>query len=459
MSLTEYMNSLHGKRIAVIGIGVSNTPLIEALLDSGNDVTACDKRSREQLGELAEKLEAKGAKLHLGADYLAPLDCDLVFRTPGIHPQNPAFLQAVGKAEVTSEMEVFFQLCPCKIVAVTGSDGKTTTTSIIAELLQAAGYTVHLGGNIGKPLLTEIPQMQPEDFAVLELSSFQLHSMQCAPDVAVITNVSPNHLDVHPSYEDYIDAKAQIFRGQKPAGCLVLNQDNEITRSYADKAPGRLRFFSRQGKVENGVYVRDGVLYAVRDGVESKIMDEAEILLPGKHNVENYCAAFAATMDFVSAPVQRQVAMSFKGVAHRLEQIRVLRGVTYINDSIASSPTRTIAGLRALQQKPLLIAGGYDKKIPFDGLGDEICQRVKALFLTGFTADKIRAAVEQSAYYAENPLPIVVTEEFRDAVLAAHAMAEPGDIVLMSPACASFDKFKNFADRGNTFRKIVNELE
>lgn len=459
MTLGEYMQSLHGKKIGVVGIGVSNTPLLEALLDSGNDVTACDRRDRAALEGLAERLEAKGGKLHLGPDYLKDLHCDLVFRTPGIHPENPEFRAAVGTAKVTSEMEVFFALCPCRIIAVTGSDGKTTTTSIIAELLRAGGYTVHLGGNIGKPLLTEVPNMKPEDFAVLELSSFQLHSMICAPDVAVVTNVSPNHLDVHPDYADYIAAKEQIFCNQKSDACLVLNLDNNITKNFAAEAKGRVRFFSRTVAMQNGVFSKDGTLYASRNYAVEAILPETEILLPGKHNVENYCAAFAATLDYVSADVYRKVARNYKGVAHRLERIRILNGVTYINDSIASSPTRTIAGLRALETKPILIAGGYDKQIPFEELGDEICQRVKALFLTGFTAEKIKQAVERSVHYDPLRLRITVMDDFKETILAASRLAEDGDTVLLSPACSSFDKFQNFAHRGDTFREIVNGLE
>lgn len=459
MTLQEYLHSLHGKRVAVVGIGVSNTPLIEALLSSGNDVTACDKRSRKDLGELADHLESCGAKLRLGAEYLRDLNCDLVFRTPGIHPNNPEFRAAVGNAQVTSEMEAFFSLCPCRTIAITGSDGKTTTSSIIARLLEAQGFTVHLGGNIGKPLLTEIPHMRPDDFAVLELSSFQLHSMFCAPDVAVITNVSPNHLDVHPSYEDYIAAKKQIFLNQRPGSRLVLNQDNSITTDFAKEARGQVLFFSRRGSVANGVFSKDGTLYAARDYEVEAILPETEILLPGKHNVENYCAAFAATLGLVSTDVYRTVARNYKGVAHRLERVRVHKGVTYINDSIASSPTRTIAGLRSFEKKPILIAGGYDKQIPFDDLGDEIAQRVKALYLTGFTAEKIKAAVERSVYYDPMRLPITVMDDFRETILAASAAAREGDTVLLSPACSSFDKFRNFAHRGDTFRQIVSELE
>ena len=461
MTLDSYINGLKGRSIAVIGVGVSNRPLLKLLLDAGCDVTARDARTREKLGEeLAAQLERAGCRLRLGEDYLGELEEEVIFRTPGLHPFKPELVAARERgALVTSEMEAFFSLCPCRIAAVTGSDGKTTTTTILSELLKKEGYTVWLGGNIGTPLLDKVPQMRPEHFAVLELSSFQLHSMKCRPDIAVITNVSPNHLDVHPSYEDYQTAKKQIFLGQKQDDVLVLNADNAITRSFAPEAKGQVRFFSRAETPEEGVYLKDGVIYAAHNGESHPVMNADDILLPGLHNVENYMAAFAATRDLVSDQSCRAVAGEFKGVAHRLEQIRVLRGVTYCNDSIASSPTRTAAGLHALKIKPILIAGGYDKHIPFDGLGDEICLHVKELFLTGFTAEKIAAAVKASAHYDPEKLKIHIMDDFTETVLAASQTAEPGDMVLLSPACASFDKFKNFEERGNTFRRIVMEME
>ena len=461
MTLKSYISSLVGKKIAVIGIGVSNRPLLKLLLDAGCDVTARDKSDRAKLGEeTAAALERAGCRLRLGEDYMEDLTEDVIFRPPGMHPFQPALAAARERgAVVTSEMEAFFAVCPCRILAVTGSDGKTTTTTIISELLKAQGYTVYLGGNIGTPLLDKADQMKPEDFAVLELSSFQLHSMVCRPDVAVITNVSPNHLDVHPSYEDYQWAKKQIFLRQRKDDLLVLNADNDITAGFAPEAPGRLRMFSRKTQPENGVFLRDGVICRSRNGEAARLMDADEILLPGMHNVENYMAAFSATQDLVSDEVCRRVARSFRGVEHRLEMIRELRGVTYCNDSIASSPTRTIAGLHALKLKPILIAGGYDKHIPFDALGDEICLHVKELFLTGFTADKIAEAVKKSPYYDPEKLPMHIMDDFTDTVLAAAAAAGEGDMVLLSPACASFDKFKNFAERGNTFRRIIMEME
>jgi len=458
MTLYDYIESIKNKKICVIGIGVSNTPLIEKLLEHGCVVTACDKRTPEQLGEDYTRLADMGADFCLGDDYLKNLDYDIVFRTPGLMPFDP-HLEAVRARGgiVTSEMEVFFALCPCKILAVTGSDGKTTTTTIISELLKAQGYTVHLGGNIGKPLLCEVDSMKPTDFAVLELSSFQLHSMSCKPDVAVITNISPNHLDKHKDYQDYIDAKSFIFAEQDKNNRLVLNHENEYSSYYAEKAKSDIAYFSRVCKPISGVFSDDKYIYRVKDGVKSVVMEIGEIRLPGTHNLENYMAAFAATEGLVSDEVCVSVAKSFNGVEHRLERVRELKGVVYINDSIGTSPSRTAAGLNALKVKPILIAGGYDKHIPFDTLGDDICLKVKKLFLTGATADKIAAAVKASKYY-DDSFPMVIMDDFKETVLAASACAEAGDIVLLSPACAAFDKFKNFMERGKYFKQIVMEL-
>ena len=461
MTLDLYIAGLKGKRIAVVGLGVSNMPLLEKLLAAGCDVTGRDKRDEQTFGTAeAERLRAAGCALRLGPDYLEELTEDVIFRTPGLHPFAPQLAEAKARGAVlTSEMEAFFAVCPCPVIAVTGSDGKTTTTTIISELLKAEGYTVHLGGNIGTPLLTKADAMKPEDVAVLELSSFQLHSMRCRPHVAVITNVSPNHLDIHPSYADYQAAKKQIFLNQGEDDVLVVNADNDITRAMAGEAKGERRFFSRRERVDNGCFFADDAVWRAENGTVTRLLGAEDILLPGLHNVENYMAAFAATRGLVSDETCRKVAGSFRGVAHRLEMIRTLRGVTYCNDSIASSPTRTIAGLHALRQRPILIAGGYDKHIPFDGLGTEICRCVKELFLTGFTAEKIAAAVIASPEYDPEKLKIHIIDDFREAVLSASAAAGEGDLVLLSPACASFDKFKNFEERGNTFRRIVAELE
>ena len=459
MTLNEYVDSIKNKRIAVIGAGVSNLPLIRLLLDGGCDITVCDKRSAGEMGEDGEELLRRGAKLKLGEDYLEELDQDLIFRTPGLMPFDPHLLAAREKGSlITSEMEVFFSLCPCRTIAITGSDGKTTTSTVIAELLKIAGYTVHLGGNIGRPLLCDVPRMKSEDFAVLELSSFQLHSMTCRPNVAVVTNISPNHLDKHKDYQDYIDAKMSIFSSQTKEDRLVLNLGDGHASYYAANADSALRWFSDQHPVRNGAYCLDGVLYRAVNDEARAVIDAEEIRIPGAHNVQNYLAAFAATEGLVSDEVCRSVAKSFAGVEHRLEQVREFGGVLFINDSIASSPTRTGAGLRALKRKPLIIVGGYDKHIAFDTLGDDLCRYAKKVYISGATADKIRTAIENSSYYAGSGLPFEMIDDFRDAVLLAAGEAERGDIVLLSPACAAFDHFKNFAERGRYFKKIVMEL-
>ncbi len=459
MTLNDYVNSIKDKRIAVIGAGVSNMPLIRLLLLYGCDVTVCDKRGVEELGMDALELINMGAKLRLGEKYLEGLNHDIIFRTPGLMPFAPHLERAVeGGSVLTSEMEVFFALCPCRTIAVTGSDGKTTTSTIISELLKAAGYTVHLGGNIGNPLLCEVSQMKKDDVAVLELSSFQLHSMSCHPNRAVVTNISPNHLDKHKDYQDYIDAKMAVFAEQDENDLLVLNRDDGHTEYYRQYAHAQIALFSDKAEVTDGTYAENGVIYRAHNGERCEVMRVDEIKLPGEHNVLNYLAAFAATDGLVGDDICRGVAMSFGGVEHRLEQVRVLHGVTYVNDSIGTSPTRTSAGLHSIH-RPIVIAGGYDKHIPFDGLGDELCRYAKSVFLTGDTAEKIRAAIEGSRYYTESGIKVTMVDDFREAVLAASASAEEGDTVLLSPACAAFDRFRNFAERGKYFKKIVMELE
>ena len=447
-----YFESLKGKKIAVFGLGVSNRPLVRLLLEFGCDVLGCDRTPREKLdGEVLE-LEAAGCKLSVGDGYLDHLDADLVFRTPGMHPGNPALEDLRSKgAEVTSEMEVFFEVCPCTILAVTGSDGKTTTTTLISEMLKAAGKTVWVGGNIGAPLLPRVREMNPEDYAVVELSSFQLMDMKRSPHIAVVTNLAPNHLDIHKDMDEYVEAKKTIFRYQGREDILVVNADNAITASF--KGNGVTRTFSRQGR---DAYVRVVGDTITRGGVP--VLKKGDILIPGEHNVENYMAAIAAVDGLVDDETIRQVAKTFGGVEHRIELVRVKDGVRYYNDSIASSPSRTIAGLRSFPEKVILIAGGYDKHIPYDVLGPEICAHVKLLVLGGATGPKIRAAVEDCPDYRPGCPEIVDCGDFTAAVKAAAAAARSGDVVLMSPASAAFDQFKNFMARGKYFKDMVMEL-
>ena len=447
-----YFQSLKGKKIAVFGLGVSNRPLVRLLLEFGCDVLGCDRTPREKLDREVLDLEAAGCKLSVGESYLEGLEADLVFRTPGMHPGNPALeaLRAKG-AEVTSEMEVFFEVCPCTILAITGSDGKTTTTTLVSEMLKAAGKTVWVGGNIGTPLLPRVREMRAGDFAVVELSSFQLMDMKRSPHVAVVTNLAPNHLDVHKDMEEYVEAKKNIFRFQGKDDILIVNADNEITAPL--RGNGATKTFSRQGKNANVMLAGDTIC---RDG--QPVLDKKDILIPGEHNVENYMAAIAAVQGLVEDETIRQVAKTFGGVEHRIELVRIRDGVRFYNDSIASSPSRTIAGLRSFPEKVLLIAGGYDKHIPYDVLGPEICSHVKKLYLGGATGQKIRAAVENCPEYKPGAPEIVDCGDFASAVKAAAAGAVSGDVVLMSPASAAFDQFKNFMVRGEFFKKMVMEL-
>ena len=447
----QYFTSLRGKKIAVLGLGVSNRPLVKLLLEFGCDVTGCDRTPREKLDAEVLELEKAGCALSLGDGYLEGVEADVLFRTPGMHPGNPAIVALAQKgAQVTSEMEVFFEVAPCHLIAVTGSDGKTTTTTLISEMLKAAGKTVWLGGNIGTPLLPLVRQMREEDFAVVELSSFQLMDMRRSPQIAVVTNLAPNHLDVHKDMEEYVEAKKNIFKFQGADHKLILNADNAITASFTGN--GETRFFSRQGS--GYVDVREGVI--CRGGQE--VLNTADILIPGVHNIENYMAAIAAVEGLVSDEVICQVAKNFGGVEHRIELVRIRDGVKFYNDSIASSPSRTIAGLRSFREKVILIAGGHDKHIPYDVLGPEICAHVKALFLGGATGPKIAEAVRNCPEYDENLLPITDCGDFESAVQAAAAFAKAGDIVLMSPASAAFDQFKNFMVRGEFYKKLVREL-
>ena len=460
MTLKEYLRSIAGRSVGVVGAGISNRPLVSILAEAGIDVTVYDRSDAAALGGFYKDSVDHGVKFQLGDGYLDRLEGDILFRTPGLHPFHPALRAAAERgAIVTSEMELFLSLCPCRVFAVTGSDGKTTTTTIISDLLKAAGYTVHLGGNIGRPLLPETDEIKKDDMVVLELSSFQLHSMRCAPDVAVITNISPNHLDVHPSYEDYIEAKKQIYLHQSPTARLVLNLDNETAAACAEDAPGTVCWFSRKKTVENGAFLReDGMICLAGDGGSREVLPAADLMIPGDHNVENVLAAFAAVRGCVPPEVMADTARRFTGVAHRLEKIRTLRGVTYINDSIASSPNRTIAGLACFQKKVILIAGGKDKGISYDAIGPAVCRHVKKLFLTGMTAGVIKSAVEKAPEYKPGSPEIFLIDGFADAIRAAAACAEEGDVVLLSPASTSFDRFKNFEERGNAFRKVVEEL-
>lgn len=456
-----FFEGIKNKRVAFCGIGGSNLPLVKIFSERGAQVLACDRRTREQLGETADALESIGVELRLGPDYLKNLDVDVIFRTPGMKFDLPELVEARSRGvAVTSEMEVFFDLCPCKIFAITGSDGKTTTSTIIAEMLKASGKTVHLGGNIGKPLLPEIETIQPHDYAVVELSSFQLISIRHSPDVAVVTNLAPNHLDIHKDMSEYIEAKRNVLLHQNAFGRAVLNADNEITAGFVPSVRGQAMLFSRKQKPSAGAWLSpDGTIFMTIGGVDTEIMKASDIRIPGNHNIENYLAAITAVWGYAEPAVMRQVARAFSGVEHRAEFVRELQGVQYFNDSIASSPTRTALGTLSLyESKIILIAGGYDKKIPFDTLGPVIVEKVKTLILLGATAEKIEASVKSAPAYAEGNPEIIRVSSMEEAVAAARKCAQSGDVVSLSPACASFDLYPNFEARGRHFKQLVNAL-
>ena len=442
---TEFLESLKGKTISVIGIGVSNRPLIQLLKNVGAAVIARDKKNIAQ--------DIPGITFILGDGYLENLNEDYIIKTPGMRYDVPELLEAQRNGSfVTSEMELFFKFCPAPIIGVTGSDGKTTTTTIIYEILKKQGYKCWLGGNIGTPLFDKLNEIDPQDKVVLELSSFQLHTMSQSPQTAVITNITPNHLDMHKSMEEYIEAKETIYAHQDISGKLILNQDNSITDSFAEKTISKVTKFSRNEISD--VYLLDQTIYLW----DSPVLDIDEIRLPGIHNIENYMAAIAAVDGMCDVESIRAVAREFNGVAHRIEFVREIDGVKYFNDSIASSPTRTRAGLYSFSKKVILIAGGYDKLIPFDDFGNDIVARVKHLILIGATAEKIKSAAESASGFKESGLEIQVCASLDNAVRTASEYATSGDIVILSPACASFDMFENFEKRGNAFKQAVEEM-
>lgn len=457
----KFFESIKGKKVCFVGIGTSNLPLIELFCKKGALVSACDRQNYEALGENAVRAEKAGAKLILGDDYLNNIDTEILFRSPGTPFYLPE-LEALKKKGVivTSEMEVFFDLCPCKIIAVTGSDGKTTTTTVISEFLKAEGKNVHLGGNIGKPLLPEIESIDDDDYAVVELSSFQLISMRKSPAIAVVTNLAPNHLDIHKDMNEYVDSKRNIVLHQDAFSKAVVNLDNDIANSFSKNVRGRLAKFSRKSKVENGAYLENDTIMYNDYGKLTEVISIKDIKIPGMHNVENYMAAISAVWGIVSLDNIVKVAKTFGGVEHRAEFVRELDGVRYYNDSIASSPTRTAIGTLSLyDEKIIIIAGGYDKHIPYEPLGPVICDKVKTLILLGDTAPKIEKAVKDSVNYSENNPVIINVKNMEEAVNAARENAEEGDIVSLSPASASFGLYKNFMQRGNHFKDIVNGLK
>ena len=464
IKLQDFNREVNGKRIAIIGLGTSNIPLLEYFSKTNSTVVVFDDREEEKIDkELVNKMNELNIKYYFGKGNLKYLiGFDYIFRSPSCRPDTPEIVAEIERgAKLTSEVEKVLELSPSTIVGVTGSDGKTTTTTLIYKILEANGHECFLGGNIGTPLFTKISEMKPDDFVVLELSSFQLMNMNISPKIAVVTNISPNHLNVHKDYQEYIDSKKNIFLHQSEDGVLVINKDNEITREFYKNANGKVRFFSHKELLENGVIFdeSDRTIKLCEDGVRKHLIKQKDMKLRGEHNCENACAAIAATLDYANEDETVETIENFGGVEHRLEFVRKINDIPWYNDSIGTSPTRTIAGLNSFDEKIVLIAGGYDKHLDYSPIARPILNNVSKLILMGATADKIENAVEAEMNEDEKgKLPIYRCSTLDEAINKAKEVAIDSEIVLFSPASASFDLFKNFEERGNKFKEIVNNL-
>ncbi|MCI9178385.1 MAG: UDP-N-acetylmuramoyl-L-alanine--D-glutamate ligase [Clostridia bacterium] len=459
--LQEFENYLKGKKVAIIGLGISNIPLLDYFYKLGAEVSIFDKRPKEALDkEAMNKIQNYHFIVYAGEDSLMNLQgFSMIFRSPSCRPDTPEIVAEVEKGAIlTSEIEMLMQTCPGTIIGITGSDGKTTTTNLIYQILKEKGYRCYLGGNVGIPLFTKVAQMKKEDMVVLELSSFQLIDMQISPHISVITNISPNHLDIHKSYEEYIEAKKNIFKYQNEDDILVLNFDNEITKTMKKKAKGKVIYFSKTQKLENGIICDNNIIKSCTDNIRRHILNVKDILLRGKHNYENICTAIAATASLVEPEIQIQAIKKFQGVEHRLEFIREINNTKWYNDSIGTSPTRTIAGLNAFDEKIVLIAGGYDKHLDYTPIAKPIVDHVSSLILMGATAPKIEEAVKLELKKQGKQIPIYHCSSLKETVDKAYEIAKKDEIVLFSPASASFDMFKNFEDRGNQFKELVKKI-
>ena len=461
--LEEFNNYLRGRKVAIIGIGVSNIPLIDYFHDLKARVTVYDNKEIDNIDKaVVDKIVDYGMEFSFGKGYLDKLKgFDIIFRSPSCLPNIPELAEEEERgAIVTTEVEMVLELAPCKTIGVTGSDGKTTTTTLISEILKQAKYNVWLGGNIGIPLFVKIKDMLPEDIVVLELSSFQLMNMKISPNVAVVTNITPNHLDKHTDMDEYIVAKKNIFKHQTKDDLLVLNFDNPITKSFKEEAVGKHVFFSSKNKVEDGYIIDNGIIKKCTDGLRYHVYDTKTMILRGVHNFENATSAIIATKDLVKIEDAIKVFETFKGVEHRLELVKETKDrIKWYNDSVSSSPTRTIAGLNAFSFRNLiLIAGGYDKNLDYTPLAKPILDNCKTLILLGQTADKIEEAVKKELKHSNKSLDIYKCSSLRETVEKANEIAIKGDIILFSPASASFDMFKNFAERGLIFKDLVREI-
>ena len=459
--LEEFNEYIRFRKVAVIGLGVSNMPLLEYLYEKKAQVTVFDERTIDEIpSETINKINTYEFSYSFGKNCLEKLNgFNIIFRSPSCLPTRAELQKEADRgAIVTTEVEMLMEICPCKIVGVTGSDGKTTTTSLINAILKKAGYKTFLGGNIGTPLFTKLPEMEPNDIVVLELSSFQLMNMHISPDIAIITNITPNHLNIHKDYQEYIDAKKCIFKNQNEKGILILNYDNDITRECAKEANGNVIFFSSKVKLDNGFIVDGEIIKECTDKVRKHILNTDEVILRGNHNFQNIATALAATKTLVDTDIAVQAIKEFKPVEHRIEFVKEIDGVKWYNDSASSSPTRTISGINAFKENIILIAGGYDKNLEYEPLAKPVVDKVSTLILIGQTAEKIYDVVENESEKENKKINIYMCDTLEQTIEIAKKSAKKGDVVLFSPASASFDMVKNFADRGHKFKDLVNKI-
>lgn len=461
--LIEFNNYLKGRRVALIGLGISNIPLIDYLHDVGAVVTVFDKKEVSYIDrKVIEKIINYGMEYYFGEDYFDELDeFDMIFRSPSCLPTNPDLMREARRgAIITTEVEMFLELCPCKVIGVTGSDGKTTTASLIYEILKKAGYNCYLGGNMGAPLFNKIYDIRPDDIVVLEFSSLQLMDMKISPDIAVITNISSTHKKVHSSFEEYVDSIKNIFIHQDEDDTVILNYDCEITKNLALEAPGKIVFYSSQNKILNGYMIDGDIIKVCKNGLRSHLLDTKRMILKGMYNFENATAAISATSDLVETDKLLDAVINFEGVPHRLEIAKELPNrIIWYNDSASEYPNRTIEAIKAFPGRDLiLIAGGYDKNYDYTELGKAIVRYGKVAVLLSQSSDKIQKAIENALVDAKKDFEIKKCTTLYEAVSIANKMAVTGDIVLYSPASSPLDAFKNYEERGEIFKGLVKEI-
>ena len=440
----------------MVGLAREGVSLVRFLAGVGAEVTANDRATEASLASTLASLEGLPIRFALGGHPSELfLESDFVFVSPGVPLQMAPLVEAREQGvSFTSETQLFFELCRGQLVGITGSSGKTTTTTLVGEMAREAGLTVHVGGNIGVPLLERLDRIDSGDWVVLEMSSFQLERLPYSPTIAAILNVTPNHLDRHGDMDSYVAAKANILRHQRQGDRAILSADDSVTSGLQTVEPPL--WFSMERPVE-GSCLEGGRIVLRRGTSVEMVCRVAEVRLRGRHNLANVLAATAVASAMGVPPEAMRAAISrFRGVPHRLEVVAEIDGVVYCNDSIATAPERSMASLRSFEEPIVLIAGGRDKHLPMEEWGELIRQRVKALVLLGEAGDLIERAVANAP--GPTAPPIFRTDSMEEAVHVARRAASSGDVVLLAPGGTSFDMFKDFEERGERFRECVRGL-